>query len=207
MIVWARHGETAANRDGVLLGRHDPDLTEVGVQQARLAAASLARAFEGRRDVRVVTSPLARARATAAIVSDALPGSQVEVDGRLVELSYGEYEGRRLHELPADIVHRWRTEIDFAPPGGESLASVGHRVAELCGEWARADEQPIVAVSHVSPIKAAVCWALGIDQLATWHMHVSLASLTRLGLRGGRGFLAGFNDTAHLDTGRGPAIG
>ncbi|MGH9011506.1 MAG: histidine phosphatase family protein, partial [Acidimicrobiia bacterium] len=42
MIVFARHGQTAPNRDGLVLGRADPELTEEGHREAALLAAVLA---------------------------------------------------------------------------------------------------------------------------------------------------------------------
>ena len=54
----------------------------------------------------------------------------------------------------------------------------------------------VVAVSHVSPIKAAVCWALGVDERATWRMFLDLASVTRIGCRDGEPpSLVEFNET------------
>ncbi len=53
----------------------------------------------------------------------------------------------------------------------------------------------MVAVSHVSPIKAAVCWALGVDERATWRMFLDLASVSRIGSRaGGVPYLASYNE-------------
>ena len=59
MLYVVRHGRTAANASGLLLGHLDPDLDDLGVRQARLLAAAL-----GPVD-RVVSSPLARTRQTA----------------------------------------------------------------------------------------------------------------------------------------------
>ena len=54
-------------------------------------------------------------------------------------------------------------------------------------------------MSHVSPIKAAVCWALGVEQRATWRMQLGLASITRIGTaRDGTPHLLSFNETSHL---------
>jgi broad specificity phosphatase PhoE len=57
----------------------------------------------------------------------------------------------------------------------------------------------VVAVSHVSPIKAAVCFALDVDEAVSWRMFLDLASITRVGRRlDGASFLAAYNDTGHL---------
>ena len=54
----------------------------------------------------------------------------------------------------------------------------------------RRGDDLVVAVSHVSPIKAAVAWALGVDERATLRMQLGLASITRIGARpDGSGYL------------------
>ena len=192
MILLVRHGETAANRARLALGRADPPLTDRGREQAAALAARLA----GSGATRVLSSPLARARATAEAIAGAL-GVAVEEDARLVELDYGEWDERSFAEFPPDDLVRWRTDASFAPPGGESLLAVGARVASLCQELVTGD--PVVAVSHVSPIKAAVLWALDADPLLAWRMHLDVASISRVAAAaGGRPSLLGFNDVAHL---------
>jgi broad specificity phosphatase PhoE len=95
---------------------------------------------------------------------------------------------------------RWRSDPLFAPPGGETLAAVRARV----DGWLRhelAGSEPIVAVSHVSPIKAAVCSALGVDDATTWRMHLDVASVSRLARRRGSVVLASFNETPTVGVG------
>ena len=53
----------------------------------------------------------------------------------------------------------------------------------------------VVVVSHVSPIKAAVAWALGAGDDLAWRLHLSTASLTRLAWGADRPVLRSFNDT------------
>jgi broad specificity phosphatase PhoE len=193
VIIFVRHGQTIANRDGRLQGRLDFPLSPLGLEQARLAAAGLA----GSGATAVVTSPLLRAADTAREIAAVL-GVAVEVDDRLAELDYGEWDGRRLAEVSAADWTRWRADPAFAPPGGESLVSVGERVGQFCSERLRPDVT-IVAVSHVSPIKAAVAWALAAGDAATWRMQLDVASVTRIGQRpDGPAFLAGYNDVGHL---------
>lgn len=191
MIYLVRHGETAANRARLALGRADPPLTEVGRDQAR----SLARRFTGSDVERIVSSPLRRAQETAAAVGRAL-GLAVETDARAVELDYGEWDERSFSEFPPEALAQWRRDATFAPPGGESLVAVGERVARLSRDLI--DGPPAVVVSHVSPIKAAVVWAMQADPLLAWRMHLDIASISRIGAPNGQPCLLGFNDTGHL---------
>jgi probable phosphoglycerate mutase len=172
-----------------LLGRSDPPLTDRGREQAAALAARVSQ-FHPRS---IVSSPLRRARDTAAAIADTC-GLDVEIDDRLIEIDYGEWECRPLAELPADAVRRWRADAGFAPPGGESLRHVGERVRAFCNETV--EDEVVAAVSHVSPIKAAACWALGADDLYAWRLHLDVASLTAI--RRPPDGLMWFNGTAHL---------
>lgn len=192
MITFVRHGETAANRARLALGRADPPLTDFGHRQAHSLAVRLADVGAAR----LLTSPLLRARETAAAIGDAV-GLEVEIDDRLVEMDYGDWDQRSFGDIPAEDLARWRQDAAFTPPSGESLVSVGARVAPLCQEFI--DAPTVIAVSHVSPIKAAVLWAMDADPLLAWRMHLDVASITRVGAPNGRPCLLGFNDTSHLD--------
>jgi broad specificity phosphatase PhoE len=191
VIVFVRHGETEANRQRLALGRADPPLTDRGAEQA----AALAHRLAGERVELVRTSPLLRTRATAAPIAAEL-GLDAVVDDRLVELDYGAWDTSSFADLPADELARWRTDPTFAPPGGESLRAVTARIADFCTEMLEGPH--VIAVSHVSPIKAAVTWALGTSEELGWRMFLDLASITRIAGRDGSAALIGFNDVSHL---------
>lgn len=189
MLIVVRHGRTAANASGLLLGRRlDPGLDELGRRQASALAATLTDA------ALVVTSPLRRARETA----EAL-GRPVTVDERWAEVDYGELDGTPLAEVAGETWARWRGDPDHAPPGGESLRQLGARVRPACEDLlAEAAEVDVVVVSHVSPVKAAVAWALGVGDDVAWRMWCAPASITRIAA-GPRGpSLHGYNDVSHL---------
>jgi broad specificity phosphatase PhoE len=191
MIVFARHGQTAPNRDGLVLGRADPELTEEGHRQAALLAAALS----GELVAAILTSPLLRARQTAEAVGAAC-GVPVGVDERLVEIDWGTWEGRPAGSLAVADVDRWRAD-DGTAPEGESLDSLSRRVESFCVETLE-QEGLVVAVSHVSPIKAAAAWALGVDGTVAWRMFLGLASITRVGRGRTSPVLLSFNETGHL---------
>jgi len=191
VIVFARHGQTAPNRDGLVLGRADPELTEEGHRQAARLAAALA----GEPVAAILTSPLVRARQTAEAVGAAC-GVPVAVDERLVEIDWGTWEGRPAGSLAVADVDRWRADEGTAPEG-ESLDSLSHRVESFCVETLE-HEGLVVAVSHVSPIKAAAAWALGVDGTVAWRMFLGLASITRVGRGRTSPVLLSFNETGHL---------
>ena len=191
MIILLRHGRTPANAQGLLQGRLDPALDALGRRQAAAAAEAI-----GPVD-RLIASPLVRAQQTAAAFG---PDVAIETDERFIELNYGDWEGKRTSDLSPDTWANWRADLDFRPPNGESLSDVGRRVRDALGELApAAADARIVVVSHVSPIKAAVAWGLGVDDATTWRTYLGQASICRIATGGGTPRLVEFNVTAHLE--------
>jgi len=189
MIIFLRHGRTTANANGLLQGRLDLQLDELGQRQAQAAAAAI-----GPVD-RVIASPLKRAQETAAAL-----GQSVETDERFIELDYGDWEAKPVRDVPAETWAEWRSDLDFRPPGGETLNELGRRVRHgLTDLAADAVNQNIVVVSHVSPIKASVAWALGTDDATTWRLFLAQASICRIATTLDSARLIEFNVTAHLD--------
>ena len=187
-LYLVRHGQTAVNAGGRLQGRVETELTDLGHQQAQAIAASVPR------PALVVSSPLRRAQQTASYFE-----TEVVVDERWIELDYGDLEGMRISDVAPATWASWRSDLDFAPPAGESLRELGARVREACDELvAIASGQDVVVVTHVSPLKAAVAWALGGGDELAWRMFVDVAAIARVAV-GERGpTLTGWNDTSHL---------
>ena len=194
MITFVRHGETAHNRDGRLQGRVDLELSDTGLDQAARVAAR----FSDAKVDRIFTSPLRRALQTATAIAEVC-GAEVEIDERLIELDYGEWDGRPLDEIRPDARLPVGVGSDVRAAGRREPRRGRRRVSRRSAATASAPTTASIAVSHVSPIKAAVCWALGVDERATLRMHLGLASITRIGARADGGvFLSSFNDCAHL---------
>jgi broad specificity phosphatase PhoE len=192
-LLILRHGRTEANASGLLLGRLDVELDAVGRAQAERLSAAI-----GPVD-RVITSPLQRARQTAAAITGPLT-----VDDRLIELDYGELDGVAFGDVPTEMWDRWRRDLDFAPPGGESLAHLGARVRAFLDELSDpgsdgsgGSDEVVAVVSHVSPIKAAVAWALGATDELTGRLYVAPASISEVEVTGRSAVLRRFNETMH----------
>ncbi len=194
MLILVRHGESVANAQGLLLGRTDVELTDTGRSQAQGA-----RALVHGPVAEVRSSPLRRALDTAELLA---LGPPTTVDERWIEVDYGEFECQPLGGIPAEVWQRWQVDRDFRPEGGETLAEVDRRIATACeelfaadGAGARRADADVVVVSHVSPIKAAVAWALGTVDLY-WRLHLRTASVTRIGWNRDAPILHGFNEVA-----------
>ncbi len=212
MLILVRHGQSEANAAGVLLGRTDSELTDLGRLQASRIGHALARSVRHvsgggddgpgvRVPIRILTSPLVRARLTAKIISEVLgPGvPQPEVEERLIELDYGELDGKRPADLAPGVWSGWRSDPTWRPSGGESFVDLHARVDPL---WASLAEEAaagdVIAVSHVSPIKAAVAWTLGAGPELAWKLSLGVAAITRISFGGRAPALVSFGETDHL---------
>lgn len=158
-----RHGPTADNVARRLQGRRDTPLSAEGraaVRRWRLPADLAAP------NVRWVTSPLARARETAALLHPAGAG-RLEVVPALIESDWGAWEGQRLADLRArDPVGMATIEargLDRRPPGGESPRDVQARLRTWLRLVAEGALPLTVAVTHKGVIRALLALASGWD--------------------------------------------
>ncbi len=185
MLILVRHGRTEANAARKLQGRLDLPLDEVCLAQVAGVAEWL-----GRPD-RLISSPLLRARQTAEAF--AVP---YEVDERWSELDYGILDGLPVAEVGDDIWARWRVDPQYQAGGGESIAAMRDRVITAVEELlADAQEQMVVVTTHVSPVKAVMTWALGVDVSVGWRCHLDQASVCRIAIGPAGPVLLGFNET------------
>ncbi len=141
-----RHGRTPLNVAGRLRGHLDPELDLVGLTEAR----DLANLLAPLEVTRVVSSPLRRAQQTAAPIATAADLS-VDLDGRFVDRSYGEFDGA----LAADVIATYGRVS--AAPGVESTTSVFERARAALMELAEGSSAgPVVVVTHDAVIRALV---------------------------------------------------
>ncbi len=150
-LALIRHGMTAWNSEGRMQGRRDVPLSEAG--RAALAGLRPPPELDG---FAWLSSPLVRAVETAELLS----GQSPEVDPRLVEMDWGEWEGLTLDELRAahpEMAANEERGLDFQPPGGESPRQVQDRLKPLLAELAGGP--PRVVVSHKGVMRAIMALA------------------------------------------------
>jgi broad specificity phosphatase PhoE len=161
IIYFVRHGETDWNREKRLQGQHDIPLNALGRTQAEHCGALLrdllARNGRAITDYDYVSSPLGRARETMELMRGAMglePGAY-RTDARLMEMSFGRWEGFTYAELQsreaAALAEREHDKWGFVLPGGESYAQLEKRVQV----WYEGIERETVASAH-----GGVCRAL-----------------------------------------------
>lgn len=198
-----RHGQTQMSVDGQYSGLSDPELTEFGRWQAERAAEFIA---ERGGIAAIVSSPLVRAKQTAAAVAQALgmENNAVEIDERLIEMDFGHWEGRAFSEVRQD--HPEEQEACFAdvckaPRGGESPEQVYQRVTALIDDLTeKYDGRNVLLVSHVTPIKSALRYAMRAGGEIYRTVHLDLASLSIAEFYGnGATLVRTVNDTHYLN--------
>ena len=196
-----RHGQTALSVERRYSGRGNPALTELGRSQADAAARYL-----GRRGgiTAVVSSPLQRAHDTATAAAREL-GLDVAIDDDLIETDFGEWEGLSFGEAAQrdpDVHGRWLRDTSVAPPGGESFDVVAQRVRRARTRIiTEHGDGTVLVVSHVTPIKTILRFALDAGQGILYRLHLDLASLSIAEFYpDGKASVRLVNQTAYLDS-------
>ncbi len=166
VILW-RHGQTDYNLQARVQGGVDIPLNPAGVAQAAVGAASLARYLGEHAGVRIVSSTLVRASATARALA-ALLGVDVALDPRLREREFGLWEGLTRDEMVArwpEEYRLWRTGATPAGIGMEPKGAVARRVLEAVLEHATPLEprETLVVVSHGSATTQVMALLLGAE--------------------------------------------
>jgi len=178
-LFLVRHGEVAANRSLAFVGRGEDPLTPVGVEQAD----GLASFFSGMSIDIVISSPLERCLATGRAVSAAI-GCDLLTDQRLIEQSFGQWDGMTRAEIEAagkpgrEQLRRWQSDPSGRPPGGELLQEVQDRALNLARDLLSRQSGTVVWISHVGPIKAVICYALGLPLSQVGRFFLDPASIS-----------------------------
>jgi broad specificity phosphatase PhoE len=186
-VLLVRHGETEWSRDGRHTGRSDLALTDAGRRHAEALGARLA----GREFALVLTSPLQRARKTAAIVG---LGDQAEVLEELREYDYGCYEGRRTVDIRNE-----RPGWDFwrdGTPDGESHAEVGARADRVIARVIEAAGD-VAIFAHGHFLRTLGARWMRLPPEAGGALALGTAALCDLGFERERRVVWSWNDTSH----------
>ncbi|MFO0639009.1 MAG: histidine phosphatase family protein [Polyangiaceae bacterium] len=147
-----RHAKPAVT--GVCYGQSDVPV-EVPHEEA---AADVWRRVEGARIERIVSSPFERARGLAEAICRLSGHEAPRVDGRLSELSFGEWEGRTFSEIEASDGARfalWMARYtELAAPGGETVADMDARVRAFVAEERARHAGTLLVVAHAGVVRA-----------------------------------------------------
>jgi len=136
LLYYVRHGETDWNAEMRYQGQRDIPLNDKGRGQAKHNGQKLFEKIGKAEEYEFISSPLSRTRETMEIVRNAmgLDVHDYNLDERLVEVSYGDFEGKTKTELKAInrdyFLGRKDDAWNFRPQNGESQADALVRVSE-----------------------------------------------------------------------------
>ena len=170
-LALIRHGTTEWNTDGRIQGSTDIPLSALG--RAEVGSWKVPAEF---RDFVWISSPLSRARETAAL----LGANSVAIEPRIREMDWDQWEGLTLADLrknfAADLTEKEARGVDFHAPGGESPRQVMERIEPWLADIAKAGK-PTVAVTHKGVVRAALALATGWDMQDKWPVEIDWSSV------------------------------
>ena len=169
-LYFIRHGETDWNAEGRLQGQKDVPLNALGRDQAQRAGRKLKKILASRGEdfstISFQCSPLLRARQTLQLARAemGLPPDEGRLDDRLIEFTFGRWEGLTWPEVCAvdpGLAHaREADKWNFTPPGGESYAQLTQRLEPWLAEQRGAN----VVVSHGGVARALMAMIGGLPE-------------------------------------------
>lgn len=162
-LVLVRHGQSEWNKKNLFTGWKDPNLTDLGIEEAKKAGNLLKK--RGLTFDIMFTSDLFRAQETGRIILEQMNLGHIEVikDQSLNERNYGDLAGLNKDEARVkwgeEQVHIWRRSYDIPPPGGESLKNTAERVlpyfnSEILPKIK--ESQNILVAAHGNSLRALV---------------------------------------------------
>lgn len=145
MKIWiTRHGQTDLNKEQLMQGLTDIPLNATGIVQAKRAHKTL----EGIHFDAVYASPLQRAIQTASLMAG-IPEKDVKVDSRIIEVNFGDYEGKKYTRLGFKMTSYWLLpEVLPNPKSVESIDSMVKRSQSFLKEIEKKEYENVLIVCH-----------------------------------------------------------
>lgn len=195
-LILIRHGETLWNKEGRIQGTSDIELSDAGMQQARLLALSL----KDQAICAIHASPLKRALKTAEIINE-FHRKEIQIHSDLMEMDQGDFEGFSFKELMAcekEFLNKWIADpASVKMPHGESLNQLQGR-AWRAVETIMSKEENALVVAHNFTIAAILCRIRKINLSEFRSACVDTASKTIVRFQNGEAEIVALNDRSHL---------
>lgn len=178
-VIYVRHGETDFPINRIYCdGKEDPSLNSVGQSQAKDAASYLANLNVDA----IYASPCSRTDMTANIIAGH-HNINIQFEDELVERNFGVWEGLYFEEIESQypaLYKEWKeNQAAFKPESGESVYDMSERVSRAVERIIeRHEEQTVIVVSHVGPIRALVAQALCMPIEAYRRVSIDPASMS-----------------------------
>lgn len=189
-----RHGETDWNAQKRMQGRRDIPLNAIGEEQARISGNILKWLLPPLQAMDFIASPLLRTRQTMELVRQelTLPAHDYRNDERLIEISFGNWEGFTLADIdqqqPAALLERQKDTFSFTPTGGENYPAVFERMRSFLQSLQR----DTVIVAHAGIVRSLLAMLGDVPTADIAHLEIPQDKV--LMLRNGRFFWITGND-------------
>lgn len=165
MLYVIRHGETDWNLKNKIQGRVDVPLNDYGIQEANMSKVLLYQT----NFYKIISSPLIRARKTAEIINH--HDIPIEIDFRIIERDFGEFEGLKKEEF--DSTSFWDYSLNNRYVKAESIQQLLNRVYNFLDEYKEVyEKKDVLVVTHSGVIPAICCYFKGIpknNNIFTYH--------------------------------------
>ena len=182
LAIFMRHGQADNNVNRILVGRHlESHLTEQGKMQVK----DTARLLKNMSISKIYSSPVTRTIETTQIVGEEL-GLDYEIDDRLYEIDLGKLAGTNYDEVLNKYGNLFLSfymgdDSVLSNHGVESFTAVKSRVRDLLDQiMTRHNNQNVLLVTHLDPIKAAISYILDLKPESLYKWHMRNAALTIL---------------------------
>ena len=198
-IYMLRHGQSEGNNTGIIQGRKDTSLTDLGIEQAKLVAERL-------KDIdidKIYTSELSRAKDTADIIGKA-KNIEVEVIPEFYELSFGLWEGVDFQIVKTkykEDFELWKKSPHlFKKEGFEGLQAAKERMLRGLDKVREKDNhENILIVSHGSSLKSLLIGLLDLDNSIYKHLVMANTGLSLIEFGDYNNIIRFYNDYSHLN--------
>lgn len=187
-----RHGETYWNKEGLIQGSSDIELTELGIQLAEKTRDGFER--DGIKFQRIYTSPYIRAVKTAEVISEKQQAALV-VDNRVREMCFGKYEGlplKKIKDSDQNVQYCFSFPSRYKPDEkGESFEDVYARIDDFLEKEIKPLEQDpdienVLVVCHGAVIRAFLTRIRNMDLDEFWTIHQPNCSINQIELQNGK---------------------
>jgi probable phosphoglycerate mutase len=148
---------------------------------------------------KIYSSDLRRAYRTACVIADNL-NLEVNIDTRIREMSFGDYEGKGYKDIDKTLFKNWLTNpFKYKLKNQESKESLFSRLNSFWNEIISSEDKEIVVVAHGGTVQGLICIALNIPLENIWAFKHTNASFSVIQYQNGKSEIKVLNYTNHLD--------
>lgn len=195
-IYFVRHGQTKANRNGLIFGQWDLPLNQIGIKQAKKAASRLVskgrfQTCHNNKINSIICSPLKRTCQTAKIIRSAFiragfkPAPTIIIDKNLIEKSEGIWQKHTYWDLktfdPKNFKKWIKDPYRTRPPKGESVLDLLKRMKKFHNTVLKKYKgKNIIVVTHSGPIRAFILHILNANPNKFWYFKTETGAITEI---------------------------